>query len=246
MQTRHRGETERAPTSQPRASGDVARGVNVGDGERMVSVLAGAATAIWGLARGGIGGVGLALLGGGLLYRGFSGFCNLYGALGIDRSRRPGASGTVRGNLGVKIERSIEVRAPADRLFATWRDFRNLPSVMSNVEAVQLLSPTRSRWMVMGPAGTKVEWEAEIINEVPNQLIAWKTTAGAVVDHAGSVNFEPAGSGATTVKVSLQYDPVGGELAHAAAALVGTDPGRQIERDLASFKDAVESGRLAG
>ena len=117
---------------------------------------------------------------------------------------------------------------------------------MSHLERVKVLSETRSRWVVKAPVGMKVEWEAEIINDKPNELIAWRSTGNPLVDHAGSVNFErtPDGRG-TIVRVSLQYDPPGGQFGHAVASLFNEDAGGQIAHDLQEFKRAFEAGRLA-
>jgi uncharacterized membrane protein len=97
----------------------------------------------------------------------------------------------------------------------------------------------RSHWVVKGPAGTTLEWDAEVINDKPNELIAWRTVPGARVDHAGSVRFEPQAGGGTLVRVSLQYNPPGGELAHLVSALFGADPGERIQEDLERLKDAL-------
>lgn len=150
-----------------------------------------------------------------------------------------------KGNLGIKIERSVTVAETPGVLYRFWRDLRNLPRVMSHLESVRLLDPTRSQWTVKGPAGTRIEWQADIINDVPEQVIAWRTVEGSPVTHAGSVNFDhaPDGSG-TVVRVSLQYDPPGGELGHSLAALVGADAGQQIEDDLNTFKMSWERGTL--
>lgn len=213
---------------------------NVGTNERVASGIGGAALALWGLRRMSLPGLLVAAAGGALAWRGLSGWCNLYGALGIDRA---GAERTV-GNLGVKIERDVTVAAPPERLYHFWRNFDNLPRIMSHVERVEVLSETRSRWHVKAPAGMTVSWEAEIINDRPPHLLAWRTLAGATVSHAGSVRFTPAGSG-TRIEVALQYDPPGGTLTHAAARLMDADAGRVLEHDLQEFKHALESGRLA-
>ena len=213
---------------------------NVGGTERWVSGLGGATLALWGLRRASLPGLLAAAVGGALAWRGLSGWCNLYGALGIDRA---GTTPTV-GNLGVKIDRDVVVAAPPERLYHFWRNFDNLPRIMSHVERVEVLSETRSRWHVKVPGGFTLSWEAEIINDQPPRLIAWRTVDEASVDHAGSVRFTPAGSG-TRIAVSLQYDPPGGSLAHAVAALMDVDAGRLLEHDLAEFKQALESGRLA-
>ena len=212
---------------------------NVGDTERMLSAIAGGALAMYGWRRRrSLGGLLLAALGGALGYRGLTGYCAVYNALGIDAG---GARRTV-GNLGVKIDREIVVDAPPDRLYTIWRNFQNLPRLLSHVARVEVLSPTRSRWTLAAPF--EVTWEAELINDKLNELIAWRTVGEPPVSHAGSVTFEPVGA-ATRVRVSLQYDPPGGRLGHAVASLVGEDAGSQVERDLAAFKQAVEEGRLA-
>jgi uncharacterized membrane protein len=231
--------TER--TSATTGTGHYARRVNVGQGERLASAAAGAALALYGLQRRSLGGLVLAAVGTALGWRGVTGHCALYEALEVDRSAlRP-----VQGNLGVKIDRSVTVNVPRARVFRIWRNFTNLPRIMSHLERVEALTPVRSRWVLKAPAGTTVEWEAEIINEQPDELIAWRALGNTVVDHAGSVRFEPRDGGrATLVSVSLQYAPPGGELGHAVAALFGEDAGRQIEADLRAFKEAVESGRL--
>lgn len=211
---------------------------NVGSRERWASGLGGGALALWGLRRASLPGLAVAAVGAALAWRGLGGSCALYRALGIDR-----ADHTV-GNLGVKIERDIVVAAPPERLYRFWRDFENLPRIMSHLERVEVLGATRSRWRAQGPAGLTVEWEAEIINDQPPGLIAWRTEPGSPVAHAGSVHFTPIGSG-TRIGVSLQYDPPGGELGHAVAALMDVDAGARIEQDLTRFKQAIESGRLA-
>jgi uncharacterized membrane protein len=218
------------------------RSVNVGNGERAASTIGGAALALYGLSRFSLGGLVLAALGGVLGYRGLSGHCDVYEKLGIDRG--PASTGVVEGNLGVKIDKSVTVNAPPERVYAFWRNFENLPRIMSHVERVKVISDTRSRWVIKAPVGMKVEWEAEIINEKPNEIIAWRSTDNALVDHAGSVNFERQGT-STLVRVSLQYDPPGGQFGHAIASLFNEDAGAQIENDLQEFKKAFEEGRLA-
>jgi uncharacterized membrane protein len=213
---------------------------NVGTNERWASGVGGAALALWGLRRASLPGPAGRRRRRCARWRGVSGWCNLYGALGIDRA---GAGQTV-GNLGVKIDRGVTVAAPPERLYHFWRNFDNLPRIMSHVERVEVLSETRSRWHVKTPAGMTVAWEAEIINDQPPHLLAWRTVDNAMITHAGSVRFTPAGSG-TRIDVSLQYDPPGGALTHAMARLVDADAGRILEHDLNEFKQALESGRLA-
>jgi len=203
---------------------DVGDAVNVGDTERIVSAIVGGALTVWGLSRLSLPGLLVAAVGAALGYRAVTGHCPVYQKLGIDAG---GAHRNV-GNLGVKIDESIVVNAPAQRVY----------------ERVEVLDRTRSRWTVKGPAGTRISWEAELINDKPGEVIAWRTTDSTLVNHAGSVTFEPIGD-RTRVRVSLQYDPPGGRFGHAVAALVSADAGSQVAHDLAEFKRALEEGRLA-
>ncbi|MBM4440918.1 MAG: SRPBCC family protein [Candidatus Rokubacteria bacterium] len=222
-----------------RGFGDFASGRNVGDNERVMSIVAGTALALFGLRRFSLVRLGMAAVGASMVRRGVTGFCALYDKAGINTT---GESDGVRGNLGTKIERAIQVYAPADRVYRFWRNFSNLPRVMDYLESVTVHDNKRSHWVAKGPGGVKVEWDAEVINDVPNKLIAWRSLGGHI-DHAGSVNFEdgPGGRG-TTVRVSFQYEPPGGSATHALATLLGGDAGARVDRDLQNLKRVVESG----
>lgn len=214
----------------------VAPKVNLGAFERLASIAGGAALMAYGLRRGARGGKSIVWLGGSLFLRGFSGWCALYSVLGIDRSGRGEA---MQGNLGVKVEREMVFEEPPEKLYAFWRDFRNLPSIMPHVESVSVYPDGRSHWRVKGPLGRTFEWDARIINDLPNEVIAWRTEEGARVEHAGSVRFERLTGDATLVRVSLQYHPPGGELAHLVTALFGADPGERIQDDLTRLREAM-------
>jgi uncharacterized membrane protein len=209
--------------------------VNIGQIERVASVGLGAALVAVGLALRSRRGLGLALTGAGLAYRGLGGRCLVYRALGIDGTNRQRSA---TGNLGVMVERSAPIDAPPENLYAFWRDFRNLPIVMPNLERVDVESDTRSHWVVKGPLGTTFEWDAEIINDKPNERIGWRSVTGGRVEHAGSVRFEPRADGGTVVWVTLQYNPPGGEFTHMVTKLFGEDPGKRLEEDLERLREA--------
>lgn len=210
--------------------------VNLGHRERIGSILLGSGLLVFGLIRRSRVGWSLAATGAALLHRGVSGNCMVYRSLRIDRASDEEGR---RGNLGVKVEREMSIEEPAEKLYRFWRDFRNLPIIMPNVESVTPQSDTRSHWVVKGPMGAMLEWDAEIINDKPNEVIAWRTE-GARIDSAGSVRFEPRSDGSTLVRVSLQYNPPGGEVAHMIASLFGEDPGVRIEEDLTRLREAME------
>lgn len=221
-----------------------AANVNVADAERVASATAGLGLALVGLKRGGAPGAVMGVLGAALLHRAATGRCRLYAALGTgtaSRIRSPVAS--VPHGQGLKLERAVTVQRPRDELYRFWRDFRNLPHFMEDLESVEETGPGRSRWVARGPAGKIVSWEAEIVNERENELIAWRSLPGADVDHAGSVQFRPApGDRGTEVKVVAEYRPPAGAAGVAVAKLLGADPAARLREDLRRFKQIMEAG----
>ena len=159
--------------------------VNLGEGERYGSILGGAGLILAGLTRRGAGGVILGVLGTALIVRGVSGHCGLYGRFGISgaKSERPG----VPDNVGITVERSIVINRPREEVFAFWRDVANLGDVMKHVERIESADGLRSHWVVRTPWGRRLEWDAAVINEHPNELIAWESLPGAKVQNAGAV-----------------------------------------------------------
>lgn len=219
--------------------------VNVAQPERVGSVLGGAFLAVLGLKQGGLGGALLALVGGMFVYRGATGHCYLYEEIGVDTAR-PRRSRGVPGNKGIRVERTIRIERTASDLYNYWRQLENLPRFMAHLKSVRQFGRNRSHWIVKGPAGTSVEWDAEIINERPGKMLAWQSLPGAEVENAGSVWFEPVSGGFfTEVKVALQYQPPAGVVGAAVAKIFGESPEQQLEADLARFKNLVEHGAVA-
>jgi uncharacterized membrane protein len=221
------------------------RHVNISDKERWFSTIAGGGLAIYGLSRGGWEGLLLGIASGGLIYRGVTGYCSVYEALDFntagDRRTRAG----VKHGEGIKFERTVTINRPAEELYRFWRNFENLPRFMRHLESVRVIDDRRSHWVARAPAEMMVEWDAEIINEKENELIAWRSLDDAQIPNAGSVRFEkaPNGSG-TKVKVALKYDPPGGQVGALIAKLFGEEPEQQVEEDLRRFKQIMEAGEI--
>src|SRR5579859_4737093 len=147
---------------------------------------------------------------------------------------------------GFRVERSIIIRRSPQDLFEFWHNFEHLPRFMNHVKAVTVQGPTRSHWVVKGPAGRDIEWDAEIINDVPFKVIGWRSLDGAVVPNAGSVRFEPLSSGnGTEVRVELKYMPPAGALGALIASLYGENPEQQLDDDLKRFKDVMETAQAS-
>lgn len=144
-----------------------------------------------------------------------------------------------------RVQETVTVYAFPEELYRFWQDFQNLPRFMKNLESVRVLGPTRSHWVAKAPAGTTVEWDAEIIADRPNELIAWRSLDGADVDHAGSVRFKPARRGrATAVRVEMEYSAPGGTIGANIARLFGDAPEQQVREDLRRLKELIEAGEL--
>jgi uncharacterized membrane protein len=136
----------------------------------------------------------------------------------------------------------FQVEAPVEQVYAYWRDFSHFPSFMPDVEDVHVTGPTTSHWVVAGPLGKTVEWDAEITEDIPNQRIAWTSVGDADVDNAGAVRFDDRG-GMTNIEVSLHYDPPAGKAGELVAELF-KDPDKQVERAVENFRKVVQSGSL--
>lgn len=237
------------------ATKDIARGIssegsalNVGEYERWASVLGGSALALYGLERGSWAGFALAGLGGSLIYRGATGHCACYAALGINTAARPrGPAASVTAGHGIRIDQTITINRPPEDLYRFWRNFENLPRVMHHLKSVKILDGKRSHWVARAPLGMSMEWDAEIHTQRANELISWRSLAGAEVDTAGSVHFiRMPDSRGTEVRLELKYNPPGEKLGAALARLFGSAPERQIREDLERFKRQMEMAGTSG
>jgi len=218
--------------------------INVHPFERSFSVGLGLTFGMLGLLRRGFTGAGLATLGGALVHRGMTGHCPMYGALRVSTAhgvRAPSAS--VAHGRGIRVKHTVTIRRPAAELFAFWRQLENLPRFMVNIESITELDARRSRWRVRGPLESVIAWDAEIINEVEGELIAWRSLPGSLVATAGSVRFQPAlGELGTRVTVTLEYDPPVGVVGATISRWLGIDPDSQVEGDLHRLKVLMEGG----
>lgn len=237
-----------------RVQGDRSAEANVGELERWLSVVGGAALALYGVERRGAGGALLALAGAELVRRGVSGRCLLYDALGIstEGDSRLGAmphddGPTSRGAVlqarnAIKFEHVVTVGRPAAECYALWRNPENLPRFMSHVESVERMSDTSARWRLRLPGAGAVTLTAQVINDLPNELIAWKSTEDSTIATAGSVHFRPsAGGRGTDVRLVMEAEPPGGgSMPKGLAKLLGKAPDAMLREDLQRFKQVAE------
>jgi uncharacterized membrane protein len=198
---------------------------------RMVASITGAALLIRGLSRGGVRGGLSALAGTGLLLRAGSNE-DLSRALGVDTRR-----------YAVDIQKTLNIQAPVERVYAFWTNYQNFPRFMTHLKEVRDLGNNRSHWVAAGPAGVPVSWDAEIIEKIENKVLSWRSVPGSQVNTRGSVRFDPNPDGGTRITVRMSYTPPVGLVGHAIASLFGADPKREMDEDLIRLKSLIEFGK---
>jgi uncharacterized membrane protein len=200
-----------------------------GSMDRGLALLGGALT-LYGLARRGVVGAAARTLGAGML---------------VSEMREAREAGDPSPRTGrerrrtVDIQKTLFVDAPVNQVYEFWTDYENFPLFMSNVRKVRDLGGGRSHWVVSGPGGVPIEWDAVLTEQVPGQMIAWRSRSGAMLENAGVVRFRPEGTG-TRVDLRFCYHPPAGGAGQAVAQLLGADPRAKLNEDLGRLKALLE------
>lgn len=224
--------------------------INVSEPERAVSLAAGSILALLGISRRTLPGLLVGAVGGAMIYRGATGHCPVYESLGLDTAR-PG--GQRRGDQeeeisekGIHVEQAFLINRPPEELYQFWRNFENLPRIMTHLESVRVLDDRRSHWAarVTRIAG-RIEWDAEVVRDEPNRMIAWRSLPDGDIQHKGEIRFTPAlGDRGTEVHVFMDYVPPVGQLAQWIPTVFGKAPRRLIREDMRNFKRLMEAGEI--
>jgi uncharacterized membrane protein len=213
------------------------------DLERWASLVTASVAVAYGLQRRSFPGIFLAVAATPFAYRGLAGEWPPFKRLLTAHEDTRTALG---GERGVRVRDAVRLEKPVAEVYRFWRRLENLPQFMTHLERVTELGDGRSHWVAKGPAEIRVEWDAEIINEVENKVIGWRSTPGGDVVTAGSVTFEPARAGGSTqVTVNLQYAAPAGPLGAWIATIFGREPSQTIREDLRRFKQLLEAGEVA-
>lgn len=227
------GDQESDPALQGEPRGR--RGRGGGDGwspaVRAGAGLAGAGVALYGAWRGDLPGAAL----------GVAGIAAVCRAVANRRLGR--LTGITAGQAAVELQKTIEVRAPRARVFELWTDPTRFPEFMRHVREVRDLGGGRSRWLVRGPLGMEVGWDAEVTRAEPEERLAWRTVPGSLIQHTGFVTFRDAAGGGTQVNIHLSYNPAIGAAGHLLAQVLGADPKAEMDEDLVRMQFLLETGR---
>jgi uncharacterized membrane protein len=139
------------------------------------------------------------------------------------------------------VEESVVIERPPQQIYDFWRNFENLPQFMDNIESVTKINDVRSHWVIKAPAGTSVEFNSLVTEDIPGRLIAWKSEEGASVPNRGRVEFiETSSGGGTNVRTTISYDPPAGAFGRIVAKLFQREPGVQARQDLERLKELLE------
>ncbi|HSM55070.1 MAG TPA: SRPBCC family protein [Candidatus Sulfomarinibacteraceae bacterium] len=210
---------------------------NVGDSERLLSLAGGGALLVAGLRQGRGVGLLLAPVGVALLYRGLTGRSRLYEQLEMDTSEE--------GSRGIEVRKSVTVNKEPMEVYEFWRELENLPRFMNHLEAVEKVGEGRSCWRVKMAPGPAIEWEAELTEDRPGEVIGWQTLPGSDVAHRGEVHFARApGNRGTEVTVHMQYRPPAGAAGELFARLANAVTAQEIKEEIRNFKRLLEAGEL--
>ena len=218
------------------------RSTSLADAENWLALGTGALLLLFGASRRSTAGACLAASSAPLLYRGITGRWPgvLNGCV-----QRDSTKSVLGGHRGVHVRESVRLEVPIGEVYGFWRRLENLPRFMTHLKRVTETPDAKSHWVAAGPAGLAVEWEAEVINEIENKVIAWRSLPGSEVVVAGSVNFDTAPGGrGTQVSVQLQYAPPAGKAGALVASLFGREPSQTIREDLRHLKQLLEAGEI--
>ncbi|MCM2278517.1 MAG: SRPBCC family protein [Oligoflexia bacterium] len=157
--------------------------------------------------------------------------------------RQPGKRFRARRARFLRIRKSIDIEAPVSQVFQFWANFENFPRFMKDVREVRTLpGGKRSHWVVDGPGGAPLSWDAVVTRKVPNEYLSWRTMPGSVIHNAGRVRFRANDEGGTRVELELSYHPPGALLGRVAAQVFGFGPKLKVARALAQMKTLIEEG----
>ena len=214
--------------------------INISWGERIGSIAGGLVIGYFGLQKFSLKNIVLSLSGGYLIYRGLSGHCMFNELVGIDTSEREGSP--------VILKKAITINKPRAEVYARWRELEKLPSILKHLSEIRAVDADKKRyhWKMKLPKGLgHLEWDAEIVDERPNELIAFRTYNGSDVSQSGRVEFiEAPGGRGTEMHATIKYYPPAGYIGSAAAKALNGYIATLVLEDMKRFKKLLETGEI--
>jgi uncharacterized membrane protein len=149
------------------------------------------------------------------------------------------------GPQGIDIQKTLHIDAPVHEVYGFLSNYENFPQFMRNIRSVQVYPDGRSHWIVSGPLGANVAWDALTTRTEPDRLIEWSTIVGSPVEHAGTIRLDSESDGRTRVHIRMSYNPPAGAIGHVVAKMFGADPKSEMDEDLLRLKSTLENARAA-
>ncbi len=170
--------------------------------------------------------------GGYLLNRSFTGQCQLYSQIG-KKTTDP---------VNINIRSSFTINKPRMEVYYFWRKLDNLPLFMNHLESVDTIDNDRSHWVMKLPTGVaSVSWDAEIVYDIPGEMIGWSSLPGSIVDNAGKVRFRDSfDERGTLVDVVISYQPPAGGLGAGLAHVLNPLFKNMVDNDVRNFKQYMD------
>jgi len=220
--------------------------INVGEVERWASAVGGGLLIAHGLRRGTFGGLALAVLGGMLAHRGYTGHCQAYEALNIDTSGKRRADEDEDIHKGVLVKHTTTIHRTPMEVYDFVKDPANHHRYMGHVESVTADQDGTYHWAIKGPMGMTWRFRSRHINEDPGHLVAWKSLPGGDLDNAGAIRLVPTFDGrGTEVTMEINFEPPAGSVGLALGKILGHDPDVQVRENLGRLKSLLEAGEIA-
>jgi uncharacterized membrane protein len=209
--------------------------INVNQVERIVSGVFGG---VWLLQSLGHRGLLEKALAGALLYRGISGHSYLYQWLNVNTANGSG------GGQG-EVERAITIEKPVEEVYQFWKVPENFVQVMANFAQVSQSSDGHVHWAMNGPMQQSIEWDSQVVEDIPNERIRWQTVGDSKASNGGEVHFRPApGKWGTEVTLRLSFNAPGGAIGGGISKTLGLIPRTIEEKSLRRFKSLIETGEI--
>jgi len=146
----------------------------------------------------------------------------------------------------IELHASVAVQRTPEELYKFWRELSNLPRVLSHVEAIETYEGGRFRVQGKRVAGRELSWDAQIIDDIPNEQFTWSSTTSAPLASRGQVSFRPLGGDrGTSLQLSLRFEPRPGTVASTLLHMLGDAPEQLLKAELRRFKQWIETGELA-
>jgi uncharacterized membrane protein len=208
-----------------RATGGRSGSARVQSIQPWAAIVGGGALAAYGLSRKSLGGAALAAVG-------------AFGAVA-------GARRGITLNTTIHVQKTFTIDRSPEELYNFWQNLENLPRFMKHLKSVTMKDERYSHWIVQGPMGVPIEWDAELVDDRPGEYLVWRSLPGAAISNRGSVEFRPAPNGSgTEVTVALTYHNPIGKAGAAFAKLMGREPELQVREDLRRLKALMETGEI--